>query len=61
MPDKYTAIRVSKPVVRRLNIAKSLSEVSQQEMADMLLDEAMDHREIPRVPVNTENKKVKTK
>ena len=47
MPDDFTLIRVSKPVVRRLNVAKSMKGKDQQEVADDYLTDSMDREGIP--------------
>ena len=48
MPENYTLLRVSRPVANRFNVEKSLCVANQQEMADILLTEAMDARKTPK-------------
>ena len=47
MPDDFTLIRVSKNVVHRLNIAKSIAGEDQQVTADRYLTDGMDRAKIP--------------
>ncbi len=47
MSDDFTLIRVSKPVVRRLNVAKSMKGKDQQVVVDDYLTESMDRDAIP--------------